>query len=112
MSRGESKTSPRRLAAFERQVRALQLRAQGLTYQAVAQAVGMNSRQAAHKAVSLALARMPWTPSSYFEIELETCRVDALFAPTMRAAMTGDPLAITMALALMDCRAHLLANMR
>ena len=39
-------------------------------------------------------------------------RLDELQVPIMRAAPTGDPQAITLALALFDRRAHLPANMR
>jgi hypothetical protein len=113
MPRGESKSSPRRLIAMERQARALQLRAQGLTFREIALAAGFNSRQSAHKAVRLALARMTrrGTPDPV-EIAVEAERVDALLVPTLRQAMTGDPLAIALALAAMDRRSQLLAYLR
>jgi hypothetical protein len=112
MARGESKTSPRRLAAMERQVRALKLRAEGLTFGEIALVAGFNSRQSAHKAVSLALARMShWVTPDIVEIAVEAERVDALLVPTLRAAMAGDPLAIALALAAMDRRSQLLKHL-
>lgn len=114
MRRGESKTSPRRLAAMERQVVALHLRAQGRTFQEIALMAKFNSRQAAHQSVNTALARIlkETTTPRQVEAALDVERLDELQVPIMRAALTGDPQAITLALAVMDRRAHLLANMR
>lgn len=114
MGRGESKTSPRRLAAFARQVLALQLHTQGRTFQEIALMAKFNSRQAAHQSVNQALARILKTTTlpRQFEAALDVERLDELQVPIMRAAMTGDPQAITLALILMDRRAHLLANLR
>lgn len=113
MARGESKTSPRRLIALERQIQVLRLRAQGYTFQQIAKALGYTSRQGAHSAVSRMVARVTerTTPDSV-ELLVELERVDSLLVPTLRAALTGDPLAIQLTLAVMDRRAHLLANMR
>lgn len=110
MARGESRTSPRRLFAVERQTRALNLRAQGYTFREIAQAVGFNSRQAAHKSVSRALLRVTHA-SDDVEIQLDAERVDCMFVPTFTAALRGDLLAIAACLALMQRRSHLLAHL-
>ena len=110
MARGDSKTSPRRLLAVERQVRALELRSQGWTFEQIAQSAGFNSRQAAHKSVSSAITRTTTGPD-YVELAVEAERVDALFRSVFRAAMTGDQVAIKLTLAVMDRRAQLLDNL-
>lgn len=54
-ARGESSTSPRRLAAVERQAEALQLRKQGQSYDEIAEALGYADKTGAYKAVKAAL---------------------------------------------------------
>lgn len=108
MARGESRTSPRRLLAIQRQVWALQLRVQGNTYRQIAESAGFNSRQAAHKSVSRALTRMTNAPD-YVELRLDAERVDCMFVATFRDALHGDFAAIGACLALMERRSRLLA---
>lgn len=113
MARGESKTSPRRLCAMERQVAALRLRAQGQTFEQIAAALGYASRRGAHNAVSRMLARLATRATAPDEVELllELERVDGLFAPTFATALRGDLEAVRGCLGLMERRAHLLANL-
>ncbi len=56
---GQSKSSPRRIAAKERQKRALQLRMAGASFDQIAESLGYRSRSGAFKAVELALAGVP-----------------------------------------------------
>lgn len=108
MARGESITSTRRLLAFERQLRVLQLRAQGLTYQRIAEAVGYASRSGAQNAVKRALSRVAAKAPDAVELRLDIERVDALFAPTYKIALSGDLQAVSVCLAIMARRAALL----
>lgn len=110
MARGESRTSPRRLLAIQRQAWALKLRIQGYTYQQIAQSAGFNSRQAAHKSVSQAVIRMA-RGSDDVELQLDAERVDCMFIPTFKAATLGDLAAIDACLALMERRSQLLAQL-
>lgn len=110
MTRGESKTSPRRLLAVERQVRALRLRARGHSYGQIATALGYASRRGAHMAVSRMVRRLPVNDQVELLVELE--RVDGLFRPMFAKALRGNLEAIAGCLALMEHRAHLLANLR
>lgn len=92
MRRGESKKSPRRLAAFERLVLALQLRTQGRTFQEFALMAKFNSRQAAHQSANQALARiLKATTTQQVEAALDALRLDEQQVPIMRAALTGAP---------------------
>lgn len=109
MARGESKTSPRRLVAVERQVRALYLRAHGYSYGQVAAALGYASRQGAHNAVSRMVRRLPEGDGVELLVELE--RVDELFRPMYARALAGNLAAIAGCLALMERRAALMANL-
>jgi len=109
MARGESKTSPRRLRAVERQVQALRLRARGHTYGHIAAVLGYASRRGAHMAVSRMVRRQPAVDEVDVLVELE--RVDALFRPMFVRALSGNLEAIGGCLALMERRAHLLANL-
>ena len=109
MARGESKTSPRRLVAVERQVRALRLRARGHTYGQIAAALGYASRRGAHMAVSRMVRRLPEADGVELLVELE--RVDDLFRPMFARALRGNLAAIAGCLALMERRAALMANL-
>lgn len=57
--RTESLTSPRRLAAAERQRQALALRTGGASFDQIKDALGFGSRAGAYLAVKAALARVP-----------------------------------------------------
>jgi hypothetical protein len=111
VARGESKTSPRRLLAAERHVRALELRANGYTFGQIATALGYTGRQGAHNAVRHALTRVAATAPNDVELRLELERVDSLFVPTYGAALSGNLTAVVLCLAILDRREHLLANL-
>lgn len=107
MARGESLTSPRRLLAVERQVRALELRRAGFTYTQIAHSIGYRGRQGAQNAVCRALMRMP-NRATKEELTLDLERVDSLFARPFAAALAGDLDAVRVCLAIMERRARLL----
>ncbi|MEP6874058.1 MAG: hypothetical protein ABI887_06800 [Burkholderiales bacterium] len=105
-----SKFDPQRIAAVERQKHALHWRGHGYTYQQIADAAGYRSKQAAHKAVSSALARTRHQPGKGLLIErlLDTERVDAMFAAIYPMACRGDLRAVAAVVDLMAYRARLL----
>jgi hypothetical protein len=109
MTRGESKTSPRRLVAMDRQVQALRLRARGLTYGQIATALGYASRRGPHNAISRMVRQRPALDEVDLLLDLE--RVDGLFRTMYARALSGNLEAIAGCLALMEQRAHLLANL-
>lgn len=105
--RGESRTSPRRIAATEKQVQNLELRKRGLSYNVIAQKLGYKSPQAAYEAAMSALAKMLQEPAAEVR-QLEIERLDALMVPLAPRLRRGDYQAIDRALKIMERRARLL----
>jgi hypothetical protein len=104
---GESVHSVRRIAAIERQVKALEYRKMGLNYAQIATKLEMASHQVAWNTVNSALRRMLQEPAdSVRRIELE--RLDAMFVVPYGNALRGDMQAIDTCLKLMQRRAKLL----
>lgn len=75
--RGESKTSPRRIAAKERAKRALELRQAGATYEEIAEALGYEDRSGPYRAVKNALEELPREAAVELR-RLEAMRLDRL----------------------------------
>lgn len=75
--RGESKTSPRRIAAKERAKRALELRQAGATYEEIAEALGYEDRSGPYRAVKKALDELPREAAVELR-RLEAMRLDRL----------------------------------
>ena len=65
---GESKTSPRRLAAAERQRQALALRVGGASFEQIAAALGYKDKSGGYRSVMAALARVPEPEAKVFRI--------------------------------------------
>lgn len=108
MKRGESSTSPRRIAALtEKHLRALEYRRMGYTYAQMAEQLGYSSAQGAHKAVTSVLKRVIREPAQDV-ILLELERVDALFVRPYQDALAGDLMALSACLALMARKRRLL----
>lgn len=105
--RGESLTSPRRVESKQRVAKAMSLRLAGVTYQAIADACGYNSPQAAHKAVTDALQQAVREPTREL-LELELARLDALLFAIWPAARRGVLGAVDRAVRIMERRAKLL----
>lgn len=105
---GESMTSPRRIKAVEeKQLQALEYRKMGYTYAQIAEAIGMNSAQAAHYAIMSALTRIIREPAEdVLKLDLE--RLDALFSKPYQNALQGDLMALNVCLGIMARRAKLL----
>jgi hypothetical protein len=107
VQRGESKTSPRRVIAKERTAQAIELRIAGAKYRVIAETLGYASEQAAHKAVSEALAQAVREPARQL-IEIELHRLDALMLAIWPAARRGVLGAVDRAIRIMERRAKLL----
>ena len=103
----ESRTSPRRIAAYEKQRQALALRYGGATYDAIAQAVGYRSKQAAQQGVEAALKKTVQEPADQLR-QLDLGRIDAMLLAIWAKARAGDYEAIDMVLKLLTRRAKLL----
>lgn len=105
---GESATSPRRIAAVEvKQLQALEYRKMGYTYAQIAEAMSLNSSQAAHYSIQAALTRIIREPAEdVLKLDLE--RLDALFSKPYQDALQGDLMALNVCLGIMARRAKLL----
>ena len=105
----QSRTSGRRLRGAECRARALELRKNGLTYEAIAQELGI-SLQYAHKTVSQALAALEKANAEEARhvrtLELE--RLETLFLKAFTRARKGDLGAIDRVLRIMERKAKLL----
>ena len=104
---GESRTSPRRMDAVEKQRQALALRYGGATYDAIAKALGYASRQGAQMAVEAALKKTLQEPADQLR-KLDLGRLDTMLLAIWPAARQGDFPAIDMALKIMVRKAKLL----
>lgn len=101
-----STTSARKTAA-EKRAEALELRAMGYNYQAIADEVGYGSRGAAHKAVAQELRNIPREAAEQAR-EMELGRLDDLQMAAMNGAMAGDLFAIDRVVKIIESRARLL----
>ena len=101
-----STTSARKTAA-EKRAEALELRAMGYNYQAIADEVGYGSRGAAHKAVAQELRNIPREAAEQAR-EMELGRLDDLQMAAMNGAMSGDLFAIDRVVKIIESRARLL----
>jgi len=82
---GESKTSKRRLAARDRWLEALELRKQGMTFEAIAKELDYATAASAYNAVMAALKEANREPVEEMR-ELEASRLDAL-----QKNLVGEP---------------------
>lgn len=103
----ESATSPRRLAAKEKQRRALELRRAGASYAQIGRVLGYRSTASAHKAVEVALTMTLREPAEAVR-QLELERLDEAQRAIWPRVRAGDLEAIDRLCKLMDRRAKLL----
>lgn len=104
---GESKTSPRRLAAAERQRQALRLREGGADFGEIAQALGYADPSGAYRSVEAALRRVPALEAqSYRKLNLR--RLNRARLAIQRRVSEGDVSAIDRELAIQREEARLL----
>src|SRR5579863_4089826 len=86
---GEGRTSQRRLAAAEKQVKALEFRKQGLNYVEVAKRAGYNSAQAAYAGVLSILGKTMQEPADEFR-RVQGERLNALLKVAWPKALKGE----------------------
>ena len=106
MKRTEPKTSPRRIAAMEKQVQALELRKAGATFEQIGKALAM-SPQNAYASVDAALKRLQREPAEQV-LALELERLDAMLIAVFKAAKAGDLQSINSVLAIQGRRTRYL----
>ncbi|HET9819638.1 MAG TPA: hypothetical protein VFP92_10795 [Rhodanobacteraceae bacterium] len=101
------KTSPETAAAKIKAAKAMELRMEGKTFQAIADEAGYNSPQAAYDAVKRSLLAVIQEPAEeLIRIELE--RLDVLWGIQYLNAQAGDVQAMAACMRLMERRAKLL----
>ena len=85
----------------------VELRMQGLTFDAIATRMGLDDRSTAYRAFRRGLAR---TPQEHVKEQrtLELERIDALWVPMFAKGLAGNHLAVDRCIALMERRAKLL----
>jgi hypothetical protein len=108
-----SQTAPARVQSATNQVRALELRIQGLTLQQIADQIGV-SKARAYQYVSEGLAELNETCVIHAEElrRLTTEQLDQLLAAHMPAAINGDTKAAGVVLRALDSRAKLYGLIR
>ena len=92
--------------AAARRVRAVELKAAGLTYEQIANELGYTSKGTAYNIVTKALREQ--TAEAVADLrDLENARLDALLHALWDAAMTGDVKAVAAVLQIVQARVHL-----
>ena len=104
---GESKASEKRIAAAERQARAIELRKAGLGYAAIARQLGYGGPSGAYGAIMTALRALTREPAQELR-ELELARLDDLLLGLWADARKGNVAKIDRVLKIMARRAALL----
>jgi len=87
--------------------KALELRRAGLAYEGIAERLGYQTRNGAHRAVARVLARNPAADVDAVR-ELETDRLDRLLVAVWPVALKGEPKAVDQVLKIAERRARLL----
>lgn len=96
-----------KLAALEKRKQALQLALAGVDYQTIADTVGYNSRQAAHKAVKSAID-MTIKPMAEDVKQMQLARLDKMLTAIWSQVTKGNLSAIDRAIKLEERRARLM----
>jgi hypothetical protein len=107
MARRKQKTSPVNIAAKKLAEKAVELRAEGMSYPDIARELKYNSRQAAHDAVNRALKEMFREPLEAM-IQLDMERLDRMWTVHFLNAQAGDVNALSACMRIMERRARLL----
>lgn len=97
----------RQVKAHDRQLKALELRKAGVSYQAIADQLGFRSRGSAHNAVMAVLRKTLQEPADEVR-QLELERLDALLMGMYPQARKGNQGAVDRCLRIMERRAKLL----
>ena len=105
--RNGAKTSPETAAAQVRAAKALELRMEGQTFEAIAEALGYAGKQGAYDAVRRSLAAVTREPAEEL-IKLDLERLDVLWQIQYLNAQGGDVQAMAACMKIMERRAKLL----
>jgi len=103
----ESKTSKRRIAAVEKQAKALELRKAGVTFEGIASSLGYAGPSGAFKAVMSALDKTLQEPAEGLR-SIEWLRLEQMQRAIWPEAMSGDLAAMDRLVRIMERRARLL----
>lgn len=106
-SRNGAKTSPQTAAARAKAAKALELRMEGRTFEAIAEEVGYAGKQGAYEAVRRSLLEVVREPAEEL-IRLDLERLDALWGIQYLNAQAGDVQAMAACMKIMERRAKLL----
>ena len=101
------RATPAKIAAAERQRKALELRMVGATFQAIADTLGYGNRSSATDAITRALRDTAPKELTDEVRRIENERLDALWRPMYHRAIGGDYLAVDRCLRIMAQRAAL-----
>lgn len=107
VSRNGAKTSPETAVAKAKAAKALELRMEGKTFEAIAEEAGYNSKQAAYDAVKRSLDAITREPAQEL-IKLDLERLDVLWQIQYLNAQGGDVQAMAACMKIMERRARLL----
>lgn len=99
--------NPRKELTYQNQLKSLQLRLAGRTYDEIAQAIGWKNRSAAFKAVATAMKNTLREPSDQLR-NMETDRIDKALSAIWPRVIKGDDKAIQTFLRLSEQRSKLL----
>ncbi len=100
-------TSPETAAAKLKAAKALELRMEGKTFEAIAQEAGYNSKQAAYDAVKRSIDAITREPATDL-LKLDLERLDAMWGIHYLNAQVGDVQALAACMKIMERRARLL----
>lgn len=106
-ARNGAKTSPETAAARVKAAKALELRMEGKTFEAIAEEVGYAGKQGAYDAVRRSLREIVREPAEEL-IRLDLERLDAMWGIHYLNAQAGDPQALASCMRIMERRAKLL----
>lgn len=100
-----SRVSPKKAQAAEKQRAALELRKAGATYRQIAAELGYSQGRSAQKAVETALEELRREPAEQL-LELELQRLDRMQVGLWSHAVAGDLAAVQLVLRIMERRAR------
>ena len=104
---GESKTSPRRIVATEKQKQAMELRLRGASFEQISQALDYSCASSAYRAVMAALAKVP-APEVTTYRKINTERLNKLRINNWKDAEKGNARAIEIEIKIQQEEARLL----
>jgi len=105
--RNGKKTSPEVAAAQIRAAKALELRMEGKTFEAIAEELGYAGKQGAYDAVRRSIAAVTREPAEEL-LKLDLERLDAMWGIHYLNAQAGDVQALSACMKIMERRAKLL----